>query len=328
MATTPGRGRLSIERVQEAARIIDPVFLRTPQFLCEPLGDSLGMRVALKIETLNPIRSFKGRGAEYLVSQLAGENLVCASAGNFGQAMAYSCRKRSLPLVVYAAVNANPLKVERMRALGAQVRRHGEDFDAAKVEAKRVAAQSGARLVEDGLEPATAEGAGTIGLEWLEFPESLDALLVSLGNGALLSGVALVLKERSPRTRIIAVQAAGAPAMIESWRADRVIVHGGVDTIADGIGVRVPIREALDDLRGSIDDALLVGEEEIVEGMRLLHRHAGVVAEPSGAVGVAALRQHGEMFRGRLVGTIVCGGNLTPDGMRQWLQDTPGRGRD
>lgn len=314
------RCRLTIQRIEEAARIIDPVFLRTPQFVCEPLGDSLGVRLALKIETLNPIRSFKGRGTEFLVSQLGGEaNLVCASAGNFGQAMAFSCRKRGIALTVYAAVNANPLKVERMRALGAEVRLHGKDFDAAKIEAKRVAAQSGARLVEDGFEPATGEGAGTIGLEWLEFPETLDALLVPLGNGALLGGVALVLKERSPRTRIIAVQAAGAPAMVESWRAGRLIVHERLETIADGIGVRVPIPEALDDLRGLIDDAVLVGEKEIVEGMRLLQRHAGVVAEPSGAVGVAALLQHGEMFRGRLVGTIVCGGNLTPDQMRQWL---------
>jgi threonine dehydratase len=314
------RCRLSIERIEEAARIIDRVFLRTPQFVCEPLGDVLGARLALKIESLNPIRSFKGRGTEFLVSRLGGEaNLICASAGNFGQAMAYSCRKRGIPLTVYAAFNANPLKIERMRALGADVKLHGEDFDAAKIEAKRVAALSGSRLVEDGFEPATGEGAGTIGLEWLEFPETLDTLLVPLGNGALLGGVAAVFKERSPWTRIVAVQAAGAPAMVESWRADRVIVHERMQTIADGIGVRVPIPETLDDLHGLIDDAVLVSEEGIVEGMRLLHRHAGVVAEPSGAVGVAALLQHLEMFRGQLVGTIVCGGNLTPDQMREWL---------
>jgi threonine dehydratase len=312
--------RLSIERIEDAARLIDPVFVRTPQFVCEPLGEALGVRLALKIETLNPIRSFKGRGTEFLLSQLGGETkLVCASAGNFGQAMAYSCRKRAVPLIVYAALTANPLKIERMRALGAEVRLQGEDFDAAKIEAKRVAAHSGARLVEDSLETATGEGAGTIGLEWLEFPETLDALLVPLGNGALLGGVALVMKQRSPRTRIVAVQAAGAPAMVESWRAGRVIVHDRMETIADGIGVRVPVPEALDDLRGLIDEAALVGESEIVEGMRLLHRHAGVVAEPSGAVGVAALLQHGERFRGQLVGAIVCGGNLTPDQMRLWL---------
>jgi threonine dehydratase len=234
--------------------------------------------------------------------------------------MAYSCRKRSIPLTVYAAVQANPLKIERMRALGAEVKLFGEDFDAAKTEARRVAAaDSGVRFVEDARETATGEGAGTIGLEWLDFPESIDTLLVPLGNGALLAGIALAVKTHRPQTRIVAVQAAGAPAMVESWRAGRVIAHERMDTIADGIGVRVPIPEALDDLRGLIDDAILVSEEEIVEGMRLLHRHAGVVAEPSGAAGVAALLQQRDAFRGQLAGTIVCGGNLTPDQMRQWL---------
>ncbi|MEX2303578.1 MAG: pyridoxal-phosphate dependent enzyme [Bryobacterales bacterium] len=314
-------GRLSIERIEQATRVIDPVFLRTPQFVCEPLGEILGVRLALKIETLNPIRSFKGRGTEFLVSQLrSGTRLLCASAGNFGQAMAYSCRKRSIPLTVYAAIHANALKIERMRALGAEVKLFGEDFDAAKTEARRVAsADSGVRFIEDARETATGEGAGTIGLEWLEFPESFDTLLIPLGNGALLAGIALAVKTHRPRTRIVAVQAAGAPAMVESWRAGRVIIHERMDTIADGIGVRVPIPEALDDLHGLIDDAILVSEEEIVEGMRLLHRHAGVVAEPSGAAGIAALLQQGNAFRGQLVGTIVCGGNLTPEQMRQWL---------
>ncbi len=317
---TPSPHRLSLERIEHAARIIDPVFLHSPQFVCEPLSDELGVQLALKIETLNPLRSFKGRGADYCVSQLPTDaRLVCASAGNFGQAMAYSCRKRGLALTVYASINANPFKVERMRALGANVALHGEDFDAAKIEAKRFAAQTGARMIEDSLDPATGEGAGTIGLELLAFPEHFDTLLVPLGNGAMLAGIARVIKARSPQTQIIAVQATGAPAMVESWRAGRVIAHEQMHTIADGIGVRVPVPEALADLRGLVDDALLVRDETIIRGMRLLHRHVGVVAEPSGAVGVAAILEHPGMFRDRLVGTIICGGNLTVEQMHQWL---------
>lgn len=118
---------------------------------------------------------------------------------------------------------------------------------------------------------------------------------------------------------MIAVQAAGAPAMSESWRAGRVIIHAQMHTIADGIGVRVPIPEALEDMRGLVDDTILVREDTLVQAMRLLHRHAGVVAEPSGAVGVAALLEQPERFRGQLVGTIVCGGNLTIEQMREWL---------
>jgi len=114
--------RLSLERIEHAAKVIDPAFLNTPQFVCEPLGEELGLRLALKIETMNPIRSFKGRGADFLVSQVKEcGRLLCASAGNFGQAMAYACRKRGLKLTVYASINANPLKVERMRSLGAHV---------------------------------------------------------------------------------------------------------------------------------------------------------------------------------------------------------------
>jgi threonine dehydratase len=312
--------RLSLERIEQAAQAIDPVFLKTPQFVSEPLSDELGIRVALKIETLNPIRSFKGRGADYLVSQLRDDvHLVCASAGNFGQAMAYACRKRRLKLTVYASTRANSLKVDRIRRLGAQVFLHGSDFDEAKLEAKRVALDLGARFIEDSLDIETVEGAGTMGLEWLDFPEPLDALLVALGNGAMFNGVARVLKARRPNTRMIAVQAAGAPAMIESWRAGRAISHDRLDTIADGIGVRVPIPEALEDMRDLVDDAILVSENAIIQGMRLLHHHVGVVAEPSAAVGIAAMLEQPETFRNQRVGTIVCGGNLTVEQMGKWL---------
>lgn len=315
-----GARRLSIGRVEQAARVIDPVFLDSPQFVCEPLGEELGARLAIKVETLNPIRSFKGRGTEFLVSEAeSGVPLMCASAGNFGQAMAYSCRKRGLELTVYASTNANSLKVGRMRALGARVVLHGSDFDEAKIEARRVAHERGARFVEDGLDVETLEGAGTMGLEWLRFPEPLDALLVPLGNGAMFNGVAGVMKHRSPATRMVAVGAAGAPAMIESWRTGRLVTHDRVETVADGIGVRVPVPQALEDMNGLVDDALLVDEGSIIDAMRLLHRHAGVVTEPSGAVGVAAVMERPESFRDQLVGTIVCGGNLTVDQTREWL---------
>jgi len=312
--------RITLEQVEHAARIIDPMFLNTPQFLCEPLSEELGVRLALKIETLNPIRSFKGRGADFLVSRrLPDTPLLCASAGNFGQAMAYACRKRKIPLTIYASTNANPFKVERMRALGARVIQQGDDFDAAKLAAKQAARDQGARFVEDGLDVETVAGAGTMGLEWTAFPQPLEALLVPLGNGAMFNGVACVMKARSPRARMIAVQAAGAPAMVESWRAARVIVQDRIDTIADGIGVRVPIPAALEDMRGLADDAILVREDSILQGMRLLHRHAGIVAEPSAAVGIAALLEHPDRFQNQLVGTIICGSNLTEDQMRAWL---------
>jgi threonine dehydratase len=279
--------RLSLDRIEQASQTIDPIFLHTPQFVCEPLSDELGIRVALKIEIVNPIRSFKGRGADWLVSQVSQhDHLMCASAGNFGQAMAYACRKRGIHLTIYASTRANPLKVERMGGLGAEVILHGADFDAAKQEARRVARHQGARFIEDSLDIETLEGAATMGLEWLAFPEQLDCLLVALGNGAMFNGVARVIKAYQSQTRMIAVQAAGAPAMIDSWRAGHVITYDQMHTIADGIGVRVPVPEALADMQGLVDDALLVSEESIIQAMRLLHRHLGLVVEPSGRLGL------------------------------------------
>ncbi|MBX9583655.1 MAG: pyridoxal-phosphate dependent enzyme, partial [Gemmataceae bacterium] len=146
----PAPPRLTAAGIAAAAPAIAPVFRHTPPFVCEPPGAELGVRLGLKVETVNPVRSFKGRGADLLVGRAdPAVPLVCASAGNFGQGMAYARRGRGVRLTVYAAAGANPLKVERMRAFGAEVVLHGDDFDAAKAEARRAAAAAGARFVED-----------------------------------------------------------------------------------------------------------------------------------------------------------------------------------
>ncbi len=312
--------RLQLDHIEQAARVIDPVFLHSPQYRAESLEEILGCSLVVKIECLNPIRSFKGRGASFFVSTLPDRNLlVCASAGNFGQAMAYACRAKGIPLIVFASTNANSLKIERMRTLGAEVRLVGEDFDAAKLYARHFAAEAGARFVEDSLEPATGEGAGTMAVELLRWPEPFDAVVVALGNGAMLAGVARWMKTHSPQTEIIGVCARGAPAMAESWRSGRIIEHPRIETIADGIGVRLPIPEAVADLASIVDDVLLVDDDALLAAMKLLHRHLGLVVEPSGAAGVAALHEFQERFQHQLVATIVGGGNLTPDQMRAWL---------
>ena len=314
--------RLSLAHIEQAMQIIDPVFLHTPQYRAESLGAVLGCQLVVKIETLNPIRSFKGRGASYFLAQIsAGTTLICASAGNFGQAMAYACRAKAVHLIVYASMNANPLKIERMQALGAEVRLHGEDFDSAKAEAKRVASTTGVHMVEDSLDVATGEGAGTMGYELVQSPEPLDSVLVALGNGAMLTGVGRWLKAHTPATRVIGVAASGAPAMVESWRSRQIIEHPTMNTIADGIGVRIPIPEAVRDMDGTVDDTILVADTSIIAAMKLLHQHLGLVVEPSGAVGIAALLENGEKFHGQTVATIVCGGNLTPQQITQWLSE-------
>ncbi len=314
------KSRLSVKRIEESITKIDDVFLNSPQYINEPLSAIMGVNLILKIETLNPIRSFKGRGADWLLATLeSGSTLICASAGNFGQAMAYACRKRNCNLTVYASVKANPFKVERMRSFGANVILFGEDFDAAKLEAKRSASEQKIRFVEDSQDIETVEGAGTIGLELLQFSQNIDALLVPLGNGAMINGISCVYKARSPKTKIIAIQAEGASAMVESWKIGTLITHQSVNTIADGIAVRIPVQQALDDMTGLVDDAILVKEDSILKAMKLLHLHAGFVVEPSGAVGVAALLEHPEKFKGQTVGTIICGSNLTDQQIAEWL---------
>ena len=317
--------RLRLENVLRAATLIDPVFLNSPQFNCEPLSETLGCALTLKLETANPIRSFKGRGAGYLVAsraadgRLAGRRLVGASAGNWGQALAYACRSLGIPLTLFAATTANPLKVARMKALGAEMVLTGHDFDAAKQAGEAHAQATGGLWVADGLDPEAAEGAATIALELLAGPGKPDVLAVPLGNGALLTGIARWAKAAHPGIAVIGVQASGADAMEKSWRTGTLLFPPSVATIADGIGVRVPIKEAVDDMDGIVDDVLLVEDADIIVAMRLLFHTAGVLAEPSGAAGVAAIQSHPARFRNRKVATIICGSNLTDEQVKSWI---------
>ncbi len=317
---TKNSHRICLEHIQEAAEKIDPVFLHSPQFEAESLSEILGSELIVKVETVNPIRSFKGRGADYFFIRNPDiKAVVCASAGNFGQGMAYAARKRSVKQIVFAAEAANPLKIERMKRLGAEVLLRGQDFDAAKLAAKTYATANNLRFVEDSRDTEFTEGAGTMAVELLKYPKPFDVMVVPLGNGAMIAGIARWVKAHSPATQVIGVCAAGAAAMEKSWRADKPIQTETISTIADGIGVRVPVAEALQDIRGLLGDILLVEDKQMIEAMRLVHRHLGVVLEPSGAVGIAALMTQPERFAKQRVATILCGGNLTNEQIQSWL---------
>jgi threonine dehydratase len=311
--------RLSLERIAAAHGVIDAPFRDTPQLEAASLGERLGCRLLLKVETLTPIRSFKARGAQLLAARLTDRpHLVCATAGNFGQGMAYAARKHGLPITIFVGTGASALKIERMRALGADVRKAGTDSDETLEAARDFAARSDARLVEDGRDAAIAEGAGTIGIELLRWPQPLDAVVLPLGDGALLGGVARWIKAHSPATRMIGVCASGSPAMARSWLSGKVISVRAA-TIADGIAVSTPHAESLADLAGMIDDVVLVDDGMLVTTMRLVHRELGLVVEPSGAAGLAGIVTRAQDFRDRLVATVLTGGNLTDEQMRAWL---------
>ena len=180
---------------------IDPVFRDSPQYVSEALGEEVAFRPLLKVETLNPVRCFKGRGGSVLAAQAApGDVLACASAGNFGQGVAYGARAAGLRCVVYASDAAQPDKLARMRALGADVRLVAGDFDAAKDAAEAAAAEEGMRSIVDGREPEIALGAGTIARELTAWPEPIDAVVIPVGNGSLAWGMTAWLAAHAPET--------------------------------------------------------------------------------------------------------------------------------
>ncbi len=318
--------RLDMARVQAARGLIEPIFLDTPLYPCEALETSLGCKVSIKLETANPVRSFKARGAEVVASLLADNGshaVVCASAGNLGQALAWSGRARGLQVTVVASRDAPQVKLDRIRFLDAKVELVDGDIEMARQRAAIIARRENLRLIEDSLDIETCEGAATIGLELAKAETTFDVALVALGGGALATGVGHVLKAMAPAVEVICVQPHGAPAMTYSWRERRVITTDLTDTIADGVAGRYPISAVLNDLLVVADDAVLVREASIIAGMKMLLDHAGLIVEPSAALGVAAILENRDRFAGRHVVTIVCGSNVDPAAYRRWIYPIP-----
>lgn len=289
-------------RIARAAAEIDPIFLGTPQYVDEQLSARLGTRVLTKVETLNPLRSFKGRGADFAISALpAGSTVVCSSTGgNFGQAVGYVARRRGLRAEVFVPTGTSPVKLARMTVTGAVVHRVDGDAKAAAVE---FAHEPGRVYLSDGLDPAIAEGAGTIGVELTE--ETFDTIVVPVGDGALISGIACWLKEKRPSVRVVGVAAAAAPALVESWRRGEVVTVPQANAFAAGIAISRPEAVAVARLRALVDDMVLVTDDELRSAMALAADTLGLLLEPAGAAGLAALA-HVETDS---VATVLTGAN-------------------
>lgn len=309
--------------IAAARERIPGAFRDMPQFVAEPLTERFGAPVVVKAESVNPVGCFKGRGTWLAVAELAaagvvGERrgLVVASAGNFGQGVAYAARAHNIPVTVYAATTANVAKLAAMRRLGADVRLAGEDFDAAREAAAAHARDGAAHLLIDGEDPWIAIGAGTLaaeltdGIEAGHLPE-LVALYVPVGNGALIGGIGAWLAEQRPAVRLIGVQAEAAPAMTLSWKERRAIETATADTVADGIAARVPVPEALALMLRHVDDMVLVSEAEILAAQAELAADLPLSVETAAAAGWAAARRHD---RPEPIGFVLTGGNVVPAG--------------
>ncbi len=292
---------LEMASIRAACGAIDPVFAASPQYVHEGLTRRLGVPVIVKVETVNPIRAFKGRGTSLVVAALAREGrigpdlaVVCASAGNFGQGIAYTARALGIPAVVFVSRRANPGKVARMRALGAEVIAAGEDFDEARGASEAHAIATGGHLLVDGDDPRIAAGAGTMAVEITDavaagLLPSPAVFSVPVGNGALINGIGSWLRAAAPGCRVAGVQAEGAPAMTLSWRAGRPIDTPTVTTYADGIAARVSIPAAVAAMAGRVDEMRIVGEDALHGAQAELTDELGITVEGAAAASWAGL---------------------------------------
>jgi threonine dehydratase len=289
------------DAIRAAAEAIDPVFTASPQYVHDGLTARLGVPVVVKVETVNPIRSFKGRGTWVAVHGLAGEGrigpsrpVVVASAGNFGQGVAYAARSLDVPAVVFTSRNANRVKIARMRQLGATVIESGDDFDDARGASEAYAAEHDAELLVDGDDPRISTGAATLALELTEAVTagSLPPLAVAsvpVGNGALINGVGAWLRHASPATRVVGVQAEGADAMTRSFAAGRPIDTDRAATYADGIASRVAVPRAVELMAGRVDAMGTVSEDALHAAQAELTEALGITVEGAAAASWAAL---------------------------------------
>lgn len=307
----------SIAEIERATSELDPVFADSP-LLTDTVLDELGPRIAVKVETLNPIRSFKGRGAMTWMREVGAgaPGVVCASAGNFGQGLAYAARRADTRCQVFVGASANPAKVEAIRRLGAQVEVGGDDYDAAIETARAFAADNNLRFVQDGRDPWISAGAATMAVEATRAGLVPDVAVVPVGNSALILGIAQWLRHKRAGVRIVGVCAEGAPAPALSWRQGTPVV-ARADTVADGIGIGAPFPESVAAMGELVDDMVLVSEPELTAASRQVAADLGLLVEAAGVAGVAALRANPEAYAGRTVFTPLCGAHLPPDAL-QW----------
>lgn len=300
--------------IREAAQRLRGQVLETPCLPSRTLSDITGCEVWLKFENLQFTASFKERGALNRIAQLneaeRARGVLAVSAGNHAQGVAYHAQRLGIAATIVMPRFASAVKVARTRGFGAQVILEGDTFDDARAHGLALAAARSLTVVHPFDDPAVMAGQGTIGLEMLAAAPDLDALVIAVGGGGLISGVATAARSVRPDIRIVGVQSERFPAV---W-CDR---HGeardpGVATIADGIAVKSPGELPLSVIRRSVDEMLLVAEEDIEQAIVMLLEIEKTVVEGAGAAGLAAVLRHRDRFAGQRVGLILCGGNIEP----------------
>ncbi|MBA4175297.1 MAG: threonine ammonia-lyase [Leptothrix sp. (in: Bacteria)] len=297
-----------------AARLAGQV-LDTPCVESKTLGEIAGCQVFLKFENLQFTASFKERGAlnKLAVMVESGQpikGVIAASAGNHAQGVAHHAQRLGLHAVIVMPVATPMVKVERTRGFGAVVVLHGETFDQAREHALKLAEQEGLNFIHPFDDEAVIAGQGTIGIEMLRAQPDLDTLVIAVGGGGLLSGIATAARHIKPGLQIIGVQTSRFPAMVNTIKGTQ---HAqGNSTIAEGIAVGVPGRITREIIRERVDDLVLVDEGDIEQAVLMLLEIEKTVVEGAGAAGLAALLKEPARYAGRKVGLVLCGGNIDP----------------
>ncbi|WP_296873458.1 threonine ammonia-lyase [Tibeticola sp.] len=305
---------ISLKDIEQAAGRLQGQILHTPCVASRTLSDIVGAQVFLKFENLQFTASFKERGACNKLAQLSPEErargVIAMSAGNHAQGVAYHAQRLGIPAVIVMPRFTPGVKVERTRGFGAEVVLHGDTLEAAREHAYALARERGLVFVHPYDDAAVIAGQGTVALEMLHDVPELDALVVAVGGGGLIAGMATAARALRPGIEIIGVQTQRFPAMVNAIKGTH--LPQGSSTIAEGIAVGAPgaLTEAI--IRERVDDLLLVDEGDIEQAVLMLLEIEKTVVEGAGAAGLAALLRHGERFHGRRVGLVLCGGNIDP----------------
>ena len=287
----------------------------TPLYRYPALDQLTGAHLWVKHENHQPVGAFKVRGGINLVAQLPGAaraaGLTAASTGNHGQSIAYAAALFGVTASIYVPEGANPVKVEAMRALGAEVIFAGADFDAARQECERQAAASGRRYVHSGNEPDLIAGVATCTLEILEQQPGIEVLVVPVGGGSGAAGACIVAKAVRPAIQVLGVQSEAASAAYRSWRAGKLVTDRNA-TIAEGLATRTAFEIPQQILRDLLDDFLLVSDEQLKTATRVMIEKTRNLVEPAGAAALAAVLAEPARFRDRQVAVVCSGGNISP----------------
>jgi threonine dehydratase len=311
--------------VLAARRLIEPYLRPTAFHPSVTLGRMLGLNLWIKYENHQPTSAFKVRGTLNRILNLTDEEaargVVTASAGNHGQGVSYAARLRGIRATIVVPEQANPDKVEAMRNLDAEVLFSGEDFDQADQRARELEDEKGFVYFHAADDPWIIAGHGTVGLEMVEQEPSLDALVVPVGAGGLISGVALAAKTLKPEIEVIGVQAKDCAPYVTSRTLRRLTDAPNARTFAEGLASRHPTELPFRMIERLVDNLIVTSDEEMRRAIVILLEKTHNLAEGAGAAGLAGVVKLHERLEGRNVGTILSGGNLNRQQLERVLTD-------